>query len=253
MSISIRDFFTPVDLDPGTTSLDYGKVQSYIRFAETLSKLDFHSVYLIDYYRRSFLYVSENPLFLCGKSAKQVLRLGYQFYFKNVPEEDLELLLKINEAGFKFYNDLALAERFDYTISYDFRLKQPSGHLLLINHKLSPLALDEQGNMWIALCMVSPSSNDKPGNITITNYPEKRIFEYDLDTASWNEQEAVKLNRQERQILLLSIRGLTVEKIAKELFLAADTIKFHRKNLLKKLKANNISEAIFIAANYRLI
>jgi DNA-binding CsgD family transcriptional regulator len=251
--MNVQDFFKPIHLDSVPASLDYGKVQFYIKFAETFSKLDFHTIYLIDYYRRGFLYVSENPLFLCGKSAKQVLRLGYLFYLKTVPEEDLELLLKINEAGFKFYNNLALEEKFDYTISYDFRLKQPREHLMLINHKLSPLALDEHGNIWICLCMVSPSSNNKPGNIIIKNCSEKRLFEYDLETEQWHEHDAITLNRQERQILMLSMQGLTVEKIAKELFLAVDTIKFHRKNLLRKLNANNISKAIFAAANYGLI
>lgn len=253
MDITVQDFFKPIHLDFIPCPRDYEKVQSYIRFADALSQITYHSIYLIDYYKRGFLYVSENPLFLCGKSARQVLQAGYFFYLKNVPDEDLELLLKINVAGFGFYNTIPLEDRLNYSISYDFRLKQANGHLTLINHKLTPLILDVNGNIWIALCIVSLSSNNKPGNIIIKDAAGKKTFEYDLVSGKWNEKKIVILNNQEKEILMLSSRGFSVAKIAKELYLSADTIKFHKKNLFKKLKATSISEAIAAAVNIGII
>lgn len=253
MDISVRDFFKPIHLDSIPSEYDYGMVKYYTRLANALSQLSYHSIYFIDYYKRGFLYVSDNPLFLCGKTPRQVLRAGYSFYLKNVPDEDLQLLLKINEAGFQFYNNITIGERTDYSISYDFRLKQPNGHLMLINHKLTPLILDSNGNIWIAVCLVSLSSNNKPGNIVIKNAKEKKIFEYDISLKKWNEQKLVGLNSREKEILMLSSRGFTVKGIAKELFLSVDTIKFHKKNLFKKLKASSISEAISSAVNIGII
>jgi DNA-binding CsgD family transcriptional regulator len=253
MDISIEDFFRPIHLDNIPSSYDYKIVKYYTRVAEALSQLAYHSIYLIDYHKRGFLYVSENPLFLCGKSAQQVMQAGYSFYLKNVPYEDLKMLLEINEAGFHFYDKIPLNERTDYSISYDFRLKQPNGHLMLINHKLAPLILDTNGNIWIALCLVSLSSNNKPGNIVIKNKKEQVMFDYDVALKKWNEQKIVKLNNQEKEILMLSCQGFTVERIARELYLSTDTIKFHKKNLFKKLKARSISEAILSAINIGII
>jgi len=253
MDISISDFFRPIHLDSTPSEYDYGIVKYYTRVADALSQLSYHSIYLIDYYKRGFLYVSDNPLFLCGKSAKQVLQAGYSFYLKSVPPDDLQLLLKINEEGFRFYNEIPLDERSDYSISYDFRLNQPDGHLMLINHKLAPLILDTAGNIWIALCLVSLSSNNKPGNIVIKNTKKQTIFEYDLVLEKWIEQKIVRLNNQEKEILMLACQGHTVQRIAKELFLSVDTIKFHKKNLFKKLKASSISEAILAAVNIGVI
>ncbi len=253
MNISVNDFFKPVNLNATPSYLDYEKIAPIIHYTETFAKTANISVYLIDYYKRGFLYVSDNPLFLCGKTAKQVQQSGYLYYFKNVPDEDLQLLLEINKIGFEFYKSLALEERMNYTIYYDFRLRQPSGHMTLINHKLSPLVLDSHGNIWVALCIVSPSSNLTPGNILLKNSVENNLWEYDLITNKWKEATTIKLKGMEKQILLMSIQGYTVEKIAQQLFLSANTIKFHRKNLLKKLKATNISEAITAATNYGAI
>lgn len=251
MSFSIQDFFRPIHLEIPPSENDYKQVPSYIELAKTLSHVTYQSVYLIDYYKRSFPYVSENSLFLCGNSAKQVQQQGYSFYLNNVPEQDLKLLLLINEEGFRFYNNIPLNERKEYSISYDFRLKQPGGYVTLINHKLAPLALDNAGNIWLALCIVSFSSNDEPGNVVITkNIGEKTLFSLDLHTGKWSQQNITKLNRQEREILMLTIQGFTVEKMAKRMFLSADTIKFHKRNLFKKLHATNITEAIFAAVNY---
>ncbi|MBX3257659.1 MAG: helix-turn-helix transcriptional regulator [Chitinophagaceae bacterium] len=253
MDISVKDFFQSIRLDSPPSPEDYKKAQSYIRFAEALSKISYQSIYLIDYYKKGFLYVSDNPLFLCGKTALQVLQLGYSFYLEHVPQEDLELLLKINEAGFEFYKKMPLEKRLDGSISYDFRLRQPKGHLKLINHKLTPLALDNNGNMWLALCIVSPSPNNKPGNIAIKTAADKKIYNYNLSTGKWEENTIVSLNSREKEILMLSIQGLTVEKIAKELYLSVNTIKFHKTALFKKLNADNISEAIFAALNFGAI
>ena len=251
MSFSIQDFFRPIHLDAPPAENDYKQLKFYIDLAKTLSHVTYQTIYLIDYYKRNFPYVSENSLFLCGNSAEEVQRQGYSFYLNHVPEEDLEMLLRINEEGFQFYNTLPLHDRKQYSISYDFRLKQPDGHLTLINHKLAPLALDTAGNIWIALCIVSFSSNDAPGNVVITKHSAERAqFFFDFSSGKWSERTIPRLNRQEREILMLTIQGFTVEMMANYMFLSGDTIKFHRKNLFKKLQARNISEAIFAAVNY---
>lgn len=60
---------------------DYGLADIFVRTAEAFANATYQSVYIIDYYRKNFLYVSPNPLFLCGMSAEVVKELGYQFYF----------------------------------------------------------------------------------------------------------------------------------------------------------------------------
>lgn len=253
MNITVNDFFKPLHLKSKPLEKDYIQVQPYIEFAKSLSQVTYQSIYLVDYYKKGFIYVSDNPIFLCGKTSSQVLHDGYLFYLKNVPSEDLELLLKINIAGFNFLSNIPENDRLSYSISYDFHLRQRNKHLVLINHKLTPILLDKDANIWIALCIVSLSSNNQAGNIKIRRKGENKLYQFDLTADKWQEKTIPKLNNQEREILILSGQGFTMKKIAEKLFLSIDTVKFHKKHLFKKLSARSISEAITAATNLTLI
>jgi DNA-binding CsgD family transcriptional regulator len=228
-------------------SLDYK--EAIYAFARTT----YSSLYIIDYEKQAFEYVSDNPLFLCGHSAKEVEEMGYSFYFKYVAEEDLDLLVKINNLGFDFYDSIPTPERKLYTISYDFHLKSDYQRKILVNQKLTPMFLTESGKMWKALCVVSLSTERNAGNIKIEKKGHNQVFQYDLKVNRWRHIETIKLSDREKEILHLSIRGFTINEIADEIFVSPDTIKFHRKKLFDKMAVTNMSEAIFYAANNKLI
>ncbi|HEY0855873.1 MAG TPA: LuxR C-terminal-related transcriptional regulator [Albitalea sp.] len=59
--------------------------------------------------------------------------------------------------------------------------------------------------------------------------------------------ERVVLSERERSILRLLATGLGNEPIAAQLFLSVNTVKWHIRRILEKLKARNRSEAVFIA------
>ncbi|MDE6481079.1 MAG: hypothetical protein K2L45_12520, partial [Muribaculaceae bacterium] len=74
----VNDFFDSGNAVHGEP--DYGLAANFVRTAEAFANTTYHSVYIIDYFRKNFLYVSPNPLFLCGMSADAVKSEGYQFY-----------------------------------------------------------------------------------------------------------------------------------------------------------------------------
>ena len=87
MQSNVDDYFIPDNEVKLTEELDYSRVGEYIRSAEAFSRSTYQSVYIIDYFKRNFLYVSPNPMFLCGLSPEQMKELGYEFYLKYVPED----------------------------------------------------------------------------------------------------------------------------------------------------------------------
>lgn len=227
--------------------------QDYMEAIKAFARLTYESVYVIDYEKMAFEYVSENPLFLCGYSPNEVLDLGYEFYFKNVPEKDLALLSLINEAGFDFFAKLPDEEKKHYSITYDFHLINREGKPTLINHKLTPLFLTGEGKMWKAMCIVSISHHQQAGNTCIYKQGTDDLWELNIESKIWQKSEKPKLSKREIEILQLHAQGLTINQIAEKIFVAPDTVKYYRRRVFERLEVNNMVEALSRAVNSKMI
>lgn len=227
--------------------------KDYLEAVKSFARLTYESVYVIDYEKMAFEYVSENPLFLGGYSAQTVLKLGYEFYFRNVLEGDLELLNLINNAGFDFFEKLPAEEKKQYSITYDFHLVRKDGIPVLINHKLTPLFLTSEGKMWKAMCVVSISHHKNAGNIRIYKQGTNEIWELDLTSHTWRKSEKPRLTKRETEILLLYAQGLTIKEVADKIFVAPDTVKYYRRRIFERLGVDNIVEALSYAVNSKII
>jgi len=143
----VNDFFSLRNTVSNLSNDELKKTANYLEPIKAFARTTYKSIYVIDYEKKGFEYVSENPLFLCGETAEEVKEMGYAFYFKYVIKEDLDLLLKINTIGFDFYEKIPVEERIFHTISYDFHLKNKEGKTFLINQKLTPMFLNNKGKI----------------------------------------------------------------------------------------------------------
>ena len=136
----IDDFFMYENRVEGITDADYQQVQPYVEAAQAFAQTTYQSIYIIDYYRKNFLYVSDNPLFLCGHTADEVRQMGYGFYLSHVPENEVPMLTELNRSGFRAFYDEPVENRRQCMMSYDFHITH-GDRLLLVNHKITPLAM----------------------------------------------------------------------------------------------------------------
>ena len=252
MQSNIDDFFISDNEVKLPEELDYARVGEYISSAEAFSRSTYQSVYIIDYFKRNFLYVSPNPMFLCGLSPEEMKELGYRFYLEYVPEDEQSLLLDLNRAGFAFQSNIPVDERKDWYIQYDFHILN-AGHPILINHKLTPIALTSDGRIWLALCVVSASTHTIPGHIRIHRVGSPEYFEYNRVTRRWDKRSMPTLTDGEKEVIALSIQGYTMMEIGDRMCLSPETIKKYRKQIFEKLEVRNITEAIISATNNRLL
>jgi len=235
--IKVKDFFIKENRIDEIPEEAYNAVATILEDIDAFARTTYRSVYVIDYYRQNFLYVSENPLFLCGMDASEVRQLGYKFYINQVPSEDLNLLLEANSVGFQFIQIInSLSQK-----------KQ------LINHQITPLRLTENGQVWLGLCTASISSGNRFGELVMSKYKSKQFWIYNRQKRKWMEMSRPELKDMEREVLKLSAMGYTMNEIADIISRSFDTVKSYRKSLLEKLDVANISEAISFAINYRLI
>lgn len=249
-----QDFFFSENQVMEVDDEQYGRLELLIRSTEAMARTLYQSVYLIDYYKKGFLYVSDNPLFLCGLKANEVHDMGYSFYISNVPEEDQKMLVEINSNGFKFYEDkISSEDKYRCYITYDFHLINKSGKKVLVNHKLTPVLMTPDGRIWIALCVVSLSSNTKPGNVEFHIQGTSNYWSYSFESHRWKPQENVELKPEEKQVLNLASQGYTMNEIADKMCRSVDSVKFYRRNLFERLGVKNITEALSYSAIYKLL
>ncbi|CAA0163304.1 putative transcriptional regulator [Tenacibaculum maritimum] len=249
----VNDFFSSRNTVASVSKNERKQTANYLKTISAFARTTYKSIYVIDYQKKGFEFVSENPLFLCGHTPEEVKEMGYLFYFNYVIPEDIELLLRINTVGFDFYEQIPIKERIDYSISYDFHLKNQEGKVFLINQKLTPLFLTNEGKIWKAICIISLSNEQNSGNIRISKKGENKTFKYDLQGDFWKTEERIGLSKREKEILRYSVRGFTINEMAVPMCVSPDTVKFHRRKLFDKLDVTNISEAIVYATNNKLI
>jgi len=249
----MSSFFKGVSINGYDELLNYEIVKYMTYTLDAISRSSGQGLYVIDYCKECFLYVSPNSLFLNGYTVEQVMKMGYLYYEKNLPPEDVDMLLEINSSGFEFFYKQPVEERLKFTISYDFRLIRPNNLHLMVNHKLTPILLTPQGDIWLSLCVVSLSTRNEPGNVFINKDGILHRYAYSFEGRKWKEDEIISLSNREIEILRLSMHGLSNDQIAETAFIDINTVKFHKKNIFLKLNVKNIAKAIVFAQNNNIL
>ena len=188
----IDDFFMYENRVEGITDADYQRAKPYVEAAQAFAQTTYQSIYIIDYFRKNFLYVSDNPLFLCGHTADEVRQMGYGFYLSHVPEDEVPMLTELNRSGFRAFYDEPVENRRQCMMSYDFHI----------------------GRVWLALCTVSLSPHKEAGHIEFFQFHTGEKREYSLEGHRWKSRETITLKPEEKQILTLSAQGYTMKEIA---------------------------------------
>lgn len=252
MKITVDDFFLPNNTVAPLPDELYAKSALFIAAAKAFARSTHQCVYLIDYSRKGFVYVSDNLALLCGQPAGQIRDFGYELYLRHVPGKELEMLSEINEKGFELFDTIPVDQRTEYSIQYDFHLTA-GRKARLVHHTLTPLALTRDGKIWLALCTISMSSRNTPGHAVFKKEHSKEYFLYDLARHQWIKKEETVLSEMEHSVLWLSTQGYTMNEIAGRLFRSVDTVKACKRSLFARLGVKNIAEALWHAANYRLL
>ncbi len=239
--MDIQEFFSPIQKTH--QNLSYDDIDPLITMCDAISETNNISVYIIDYARQNFLYVSRHPLFLSGYTREEVKEMGYHFYEKVVSPEDIQMLLEMNKMAWELFYKEPVEKRPQVRISYSFYLHHQKGGRTLIQHKLIPIRLTPDNNIWLAACFVSNSPYKESGNVHLSDM-EKQYFKYNFETHKIIPYTPEKLSEREIEVLHLTMRGYDESQIAEQLHITSHTVKSHRRKIIKKMEVNNLSNAV---------
>ncbi|MDR0941203.1 MAG: helix-turn-helix transcriptional regulator [Bacteroidales bacterium] len=242
--VSIKQqFFAPIkhEIIP---KAEYKRLAFLPDLFEKVSRVTNQSLYIIDYSKENFYFVSSHPLFLCGYTPEEVTKMGYSFYEQVLSPEDLQMLLEVNKLGWESFYKVKPTKRVYGCFSYDFYLHHKNGSKTLITHKISPIFLSKTRNIWLALCTVTLSSQKSSGNVIFTLNNMSDYYTYDFGAKQTIKYEPKLLNERERVIFALMMRGFSDTDIAKELNISYHTVRTYHKHIVQKLDVSNSTCAV---------
>jgi DNA-binding CsgD family transcriptional regulator len=167
--------------------------------------------------------------------------------------DDLNFVVEAEKmASSLFAHTLGMDKITQYKVSYNFRMKTASGCYQMFNHQALILNVDEKGNIAKLLNIhtnidhLTKTNNQKISLISITDLPSY----LNMDVHKTGDQcplpnwPLIKFSSREMEIIKMLADGYNTSSIVQKLFISIDTVKTHRKNILKKGGCKNAVELI---------
>ena len=219
----------------------------------------YNSFYIMNHVTKKMVYVSENSYIFGGYSSAEIMESGSAFFNEVIPQEELTVLTRVAKENLKVFNAFSKEKRGNLVCSYDFHLSGKGTSKILLNQKTVPLGIDDEGKVWISLCIVSLSPRKEFGHYVIYESAETVqetshfYIKYDLKLQKWEEIPSFTLSRTEKDVLALSAQGFTMEEISQKICKSVDAVKWYKRKLFEKMKVGSITEAFALAIEQRLI
>ena len=225
----------------------YSHIGTYIESADAFSRSMFRPIFIADMNTKSFLYVSHNFSSLTGGSFSS----GQQ-YIPSFAHEDIPTLRVIFENAYNLFLSFPVEERMKLVFSFSFNSSH-NGKTRVFHQRMTPLALTDDGDLWLVLCTTSFSSQKTPGNYIMRMNDDDEYMIYNIEKGRWYHKEGIILTSDEKDILYLSSQGYTMKEIATALYKSLDSIKMIKRAMFMKLNVKSITEAVLASINMNLI
>ncbi|MGL6268516.1 MAG: response regulator transcription factor [Chitinophagaceae bacterium] len=219
-------------------------------------------IYLMDYTSGKYTIFSKNTAVEAslGVSKKMFEDGGIDFTISNYHKDDLRMYNnEIFPERLRFLDKIPPSEHAQYVFSYNFRFKNKRGPYKSILQRNAFIKSDSTGKPLLSLGMAINMDHYKNPNTSIqliekisgneNSYEVETMFK---KTYFLNEEDTL-LTRRETELLKYLADGLSSKQIADKLFLSEHTVIAHRKNMMAKTNAGNVTEMITWALRNEII
>ena len=238
-------------------------IQSYVpyRASEQLNQMaalftpGLYYYYILNFHNLHMDFVSEGTREVLGVepgdfTVKAILGM--------LPEEE-QIAMQNKEALLTdfLFNFLNPEEIRDYKVVYFMKIRDTHGKLRTILHQVVTLTVSDTGKVEHALGIHTDVShlgvqpNHKVSLISLSG-ERPSYFNLDPEFGKFDPDQSEKritdmtncLSDREKDIIALFSKGFSAKEIAKELYLAFNTVRTHRNNILTKTGCANTTELV---------
>lgn len=243
----------PVESQPLITESDYRDINTVIDVAKAFTRVTYKFVYIFDFHRLNFQFVSDNFRHLCDENPEMVKKKGTHFFSDYFPEESLEFIVEIVHAVDRFVKDIPVENRLDYVLLFNTYIYNTVFERTdVITHHVTPVKLCPKGNFWLALGTISFPSGNETYKAIIKSKASDKVWIYNTYRKLWQEYSFSQLSDKEKTVIRMAARGLSIKEIAREMSRSIDTVKGYRRSIFRKLNVDSMNQAISFAQSYQL-
>lgn len=194
--------------------------------------------YIFNCATADFEFIDENASQIIGYPTAE---LSPEFLFHKIHPEDVSYFLNFESTITDFYNQLPIEKKLSYKTAYDIRVKGQDGIYRRILQQVTTVQIDEDGSVFRTLGVHTDITHVKPDGKPILNFIGLRgePSYYNVQSNFIFQPEKPLLTKRERQIVKLIIEGHNTDDIAGSLHISINTVKTHRRNILRKTKTNS--------------
>ncbi len=190
-----------------------------------------------------------------GYSLEEIESRHAEFLFDFGLAEDMPFNMAVTKLGMEYSNNRPVEERELIFVVYFYRAKRKDDKVITIQHQAIPLYFDENNIPFIISNIITDISY-----LGVTNIPHALLinrFTHDIFHIDPNNFKLAKAEElfttREREIIKLLFQGSNSYLIGKQLFISQETVRTHRKNILRKANLNNTSQLLGYAITHGII
>jgi len=203
--------------------------------------------YIVDFFDMQINYMSPLVKDIHGLDPEHTT---FQDILNQIHPDDMEFVAKSEAIVWDMlYNTLGSERNKKYKMSYCFRFRTSDGSYQLFNHQSLMLTTDENGGMSKSLNIhtnishLTSENNYQVSAIGMFGEPSYLNIENPQDIPLPQPTPPL-FTKREMEIVRLMSEGYKSKEIAEKLFIANNTVKNHRKNILRKADCKNLGQLI---------
>lgn len=219
------------------------QLETNLRIAKEMEAIIRQCVYVIDYFHKKIIYITDSKLVLCGVSRNEFLAQNYTFFFQHTPIADLQEDKIMYRAWSDFVQKYNFEERNQLCLSHDFRLLHINGREILLRKTVKITEVAKNGMPQLSICTLK-NAGSKQRNAYIRHNANRKRWCYCRKTGVWIELPYVRFSDREKDIIYLVRRAFSEKEIAKKLNISISSVKKHKQLLFPKTGTDNMFDCI---------
>jgi DNA-binding CsgD family transcriptional regulator len=216
-----------------------------------LNSLDFHlldeleiGVYIFDYFQNNYFYINNHLSRLTGISKGEMTNVGLSILSRFIHDDDLSGVLEISRRTAEMLLKFDEAERTSCCFKMYYRIRKSDGTyswVLQMNKYINSQNSDSPIDMGYIICL--PDDQTTP---RLAGFLNTATRSYEISIQKSGTRQLSVLTRREHEVLRWVAKGVKSAGIAPLLGITVDTVKMHRRSILRKLNVPNSISAIRI-------